>query len=83
MSRRVGVATVRLLEHAEIPKERRMTNEATSSRGNYLIKGGAVITVDPKLGTLPKPTFSSGTARSRRLAPISPRRAPKSSTHPT
>ena len=32
-----------------------MTNEqGRPSRGSYLIKGGAVITVDPTLGTLPK-----------------------------
>ena len=32
-----------------------MTSEqGRPSRGAYLIKGGAVITVDPKLGTLPK-----------------------------
>jgi 5-methylthioadenosine/S-adenosylhomocysteine deaminase len=32
-----------------------MANDATvTPRGSYLIKGGAVITVDPKLGTLPK-----------------------------
>lgn len=32
-----------------------MANNATSTaRGSYLIKGGAVITVDPKLGTFPK-----------------------------
>src|SRR5262245_17113518 len=31
-----------------------MTNGAASSRGNYLIKNGAVLSVDPKLGTLPE-----------------------------
>jgi 5-methylthioadenosine/S-adenosylhomocysteine deaminase len=32
-----------------------MTSEqGRPSRGAYLIKGGAVITVDPTLGTLPK-----------------------------
>ena len=31
-----------------------MTNGAGAARPNYLIKGGAVITVDPKIGTLPK-----------------------------
>ena len=31
-----------------------MTNGVGKARSNYLIKNGAVITVDPKLGTLPK-----------------------------
>lgn len=31
-----------------------MTNGIGTARGNYLVKNGAVITVDPKLGTLPK-----------------------------
>ncbi len=31
-----------------------MTNGIAAARGNYLIKNGGVITVDPKLGTLPK-----------------------------
>ena len=30
------------------------TEKPEVSRGNYLIKGGAVITVDPALGTFPK-----------------------------
>ena len=31
-----------------------MTNGIGTARGNYLIKNGAVITVDEKIGTLPK-----------------------------
>jgi 5-methylthioadenosine/S-adenosylhomocysteine deaminase len=31
-----------------------MSNQAGAARGSYLVKGGAVITVDPALGTLPE-----------------------------
>ena len=49
----------------------------TAARGNYLIKNGAVITVDPALACCRAPTSTFATAASRRSAPISPRPAPR------
>lgn len=42
------------------------------ANGDYLIKGGAVITVDPALGTLPKADILVRDGAIRRSAPISP-----------
>ena len=50
---------------------------ASPARGNYLIKNGAVITVDAALGTLPRADVLVRNGRIERSAPTWPRPAPR------